>query len=203
MIRALLCLALAASSPAAGLQDEDVYYAPIEEGGAAPAAPPRPQGSFLSRARLQAFDIATGRPVEGAEIFVEGVFLGVSPLQLQGWLAPRPSLAVAARAPGYAEGLRPALRFPAEGSVAVALASERAAGWYTTPAWAVGLGLLAASALAYDTKAPAPGLALAGGGLAVISLSQLTARLVHLPRLRKRAEAYNSRDEAVPPLDTR
>jgi hypothetical protein len=186
------------------LQDEDVYYAPIDDAGrAAPAdgaSAPLP-GSFVSRARLHAFDIADGRPVEGAEIFLAGAYLGRSPLELRDHLIKAPQMAVSARLDGYHEGLREAVGIPVEGPLAVALVSERAASGYTTPAWVVGLLAMAAAAAVYDSSHSAPGLALLGGGMAVISLSQLTARWFHLPALRKRADAYNRQSEPAPPWD--
>ena len=157
-----------------------------------------PQGAFLSRASIHAFDIASGKAVEGAEVFVAGAYLGRTPLQLKEHVVPKPQPPVAVRMDGYAEGLRPAVSVPADGQVAVALASDSSAGWYTTPAWVLGLGLLAASAAVYDANNSAPGLALAGGGMAVISLSQLAARFMHLPALRRKADAYNASPQPVP-----
>lgn len=220
MIRALAfaCLCLLAPlraedapqplSPAAGaeeLRDEDVYYAPIDDSadGATPSAQALPQGAYVSRARIHAFDIATGQAVDSAELFLGGVYIGRSPLVLKEHVVGKPLPPLAARLDGYSEGERPAVDIPADGAAVVALASERSAGWYTTPAWVLGLGLLGASAALYDANNSGPGLALAGGGLAVISLSQLTARFVHLPGLRKRAEAYNASTVAAPPLDAK
>ncbi len=190
----------------AALTDEDVYYAPIDEpqdasASAQAAAPALAPGAFLSRARVSAFDIADQSPVQGAEVFLAGQYLGRTPLQLEDRLIGKPVLEVDARKDGYSEGLRPAVVFPAAGELAVALVSDDAASWYTTPAWAVGLGLLVASAAVYDANNSTPGLALAGGGLAVISLSQLSARFLHLPSLRRKADAYNGRSEPVPALD--
>jgi hypothetical protein len=200
-LRADLSATAAAGDDA--LKDEDVYYAPIDEQaeGATPTVQALSPGSYVSQAKVNAFDIANGRPVEGAEIFLAGAYLGRSPLQLQGAVISKPQLSLSARADGYSEGLRPAVTVPAEGTVAVALAPENAAGWYTTPAWAVGLGLLVASAIIYDANNSGPGLSLAGGGLGVIALSQITARFVHLPGLRRKAEAYNAQGAAAPPLD--
>lgn len=188
-----------------GLRDEDVYYAPIDDGatGDTATAQKAPAGSFLSQARLFAFDIGTGKPVEGAELFLAGAYLGRSPLALKDHLVDRPLLPVSARFKDYSEGLRPGVAVPAQGAVAVALASDRSAGWYTTPAWVLGLGLLAASAAVYDASNSGPGLAMAAGGLAVISLSQMSARFVHLPALRRKAEAYNQASEPAPPHEDR
>lgn len=194
---------LAAEEPAA-LQDEDVYYAPIDEDGrtdAAVGAPAPAPGSFVSRARLHAFNIADGRPVEGAEIFLAGAYLGRSPLDLQDQLIKAPQLAVSARLDGYREGTREAVKIPVEGPLAVALVSDRAAAKYTNAAWALGLGMLVAAGVVYDANNSTPGLAWLGGGLAVISFSQLTARWFHLPALRKRADAYNRQSEPAPPWD--
>lgn len=201
---------LSASAAGDGLSDEDVYYAPIDDGAAEPAsataqapAQAASQGSVLSHARLFAYDIRNGQPLEGAELFVDGAYQGRSPLRLSDLLVSKPLLPVSARLDGYDEGQRPGVAIPADGDVGVALASQSAASWYTTPAWVVGLGLLAVSAAVYDSNNSAPGLAAAGGGLAVISLSQLAARLLHLPALRRRAQAANGQSSPMPPLDRR
>lgn len=201
----------AVSANADALSDDDVYYAPIDDNasdtadavavGDSVSAQALPQGSFLSHARFYAYDLSTGRTLQGAELFIDGVYVGTSPLDLTDHLVGEPVLPLSARMNGYSEGLRPAVQFPAEGAVSVALVSDSAASWYTGPAWVVGLGLLAASALVYDSNNAAPGLAAAGGGLAVISLSQLEARFIHLPALRRRAKAINARSEAAPPGD--
>lgn len=185
------------------LKDDDVYYAPIEDQpeGATPTVQAMAPGSYVSQAKVNAFNIADGKPVEGAEIFLAGQYLGRSPLQLQGTVISKPLVALSARADGFDEGLREAVQVPVEGVVNVALADQHAAGWYTKPAWVVGLGLLAASAVIYDANNSAPGLSVAGGGLGIIALSQLTARFVHLPGLRKRAEAYNAQGAPAPPSD--
>jgi hypothetical protein len=186
------------------LKDEDVYYAPIDDQpeGATPTVQALSPGSFVSQAKVTAFDIADGKPVEGAELFLAGTYLGRAPLQLQGTVISKPQIAISARADGYDEGLRPAVSVPADGTVAVAMASEHAARWYTTPAWVVGLCLLGASAAVYDANNSGPGLSLAGGGLGIIALSQLTARFLHLPSLRRKAEAYNAQGAPAPPLDS-
>jgi hypothetical protein len=193
----------AATSNDDALKDDDVYYAPIEDQpeGATPTVQALAPGSYVSQAKVNAFNIANGKPVEGAEIFLAGQYLGRSPLQLQGTVISKPLVALSARADGFDEGSREAVQVPADGVVNVALADQHAAGWYTTPAWVVGLGLLAASAVVYDANNSAPGLAVAGGGLGIIALSQLTARFVHLPGLRKRAEAYNSQGAPAPPME--
>lgn len=216
MIKALLTVLLLGSSvlradltatAGAGddaLKDEDVYYAPIEDQpeGATPTVQAMAPGAFVSQAKVSAFDIASGKPVEDAEIFLAGQYLGRSPLQLQGTVISKPLVALSARADGYDEGARDAVQVPAEGVVNIALANQHAAGWYTAPAWVVGLGLLVASAVVYDANNSAPGLAVAGGGLGIIALSQLSARFVHLPGLRRRAEAYNAQTAPAPPIDS-
>lgn len=201
--------AVSANASADALGDDDVYYAPIDDVAAdtteavaaSASAQTLPQGSFLSHARFYAYDLSTGKTLQGAELFMDGTYVGNSPLDLTDHLVGKPVLSLSARMDGYSEGLRPAVQFPAEGAVSVALVADNAASWYTTPAWVVGLGLLAASALTYDNNRPSSGLAAAGGGLAVISLSQLGARFIHLPALRRRAKAINEHSEPAPPMD--
>lgn len=189
------------------LRDEDVYYGPVEDDagaaeGVSASAEPLPQGSYLSHASIEAVDARSGEPLEGAELFLDGVYLGASPLTLAGRVIDRPLLPLAARKEGYTEGLRPGVAVPEDGVLKVAMAPTTAARWYTQPAWVIGLGLLAASAVVYDSKAPGAGLALVSGGVGVISLSQLAARYVHLPALRRKAERWNAGAQADPgPMD--
>jgi hypothetical protein len=189
------------------LRDEDVYYEALPDdgddaAGLSATAQPLAQGSYLSHARIEAVDARDGRLLTGAELFMQGSYLGRSPLTLAARVIDRPQVALGARLQDYAEGLRPAVSVPADGVVKVALAPETAARWYTNPSWIVGLGLLAASAAVYDANAPGTGLALVGGGVGIISLSQLMARWVHLPALRKKAEQWNAGPAADPgPLD--
>jgi hypothetical protein len=184
-------------------QDPDVYYAPLDEAEAltpsAAAAEAAGSGRHLSRARLRAF--AWGRPqldLGGAELYVDGALVGRSPLSLQGLLVSAQGVSLAARADGFEEALRPALRLPPEGSVAIALLPDDAAWPVTTPGWAVGLGLVVAGVLCYRSDAPGTGLSLAGGGLLSAGLTQLWARFVTLPRLRAAVDAYNAGPLAEP-----
>lgn len=186
-----------AAAAAAALEDEDVYYAPEDE-DAAGEAPGSMAGSLVSRAEIQVFDVATGAALPDAELFLGGAFIGRSPLTLDGRLLEKPLLSLAARREGCEDALRPAVALPVEGVVRVAMVRESSARWFSAPAWSVGLGLLAASAFVYDSHNTAPGLALLGGGVGVIALSQLMARLVYLPRLRRKAEAYNAALEPLP-----
>lgn len=192
-----------AAADSAALQDEDVYYAPLEsqpaEGqpdAAEPAVKLAP-GAYLSRATLHAVDFSDGRSLKGAELFLGSDYLGRSPLALQG-LVVAPGAELAVRMDGYHEASRPGLRLPAEGEVRVALLKEDPAGWYTTPAWVLGLGMLAGSVAVYRSDNTAPGLALVGGGVGLIALSQLAARFWHLPALRRDVDAYNAQPVPVP-----
>ena len=185
-----------------GQQDDDVYYAPdVAEDGATGATPSaavaQVQGAYVSRAQLHVIDFTSGHEVNGAELFLGPDYLGRSPLTLKG-LVVSPGTELGARLDGYEEALRPGLHLPADGEVRVALLRENAASWYTTPAWVLGLGLLAASVAVYRSDNTGPGLALVGGGVGVIALSQLTARFMHLPALRRQVQDYNASPQAVP-----
>jgi hypothetical protein len=198
----------ASPSAASGLQDEDIYYAP-EEGGDASGELGASQGavgslpgsaSYLSHAKLEPFEWGRpGQALEGVELFLNGQYLGKSPLSLDNYMVQRVTLPLTARREGYEEAERPQVKLPVEGPLRVALLSEGAARWYTTPAWILGLGLLGASVAVYNNGGnDNAGLGLAGGGLGVICVSQLWARFVHLPALRREVDAYNARMEAAP-----
>lgn len=183
---------------AEALDDPDVYYAPDDE-AAEPLSPTaQSPGSFVSRASIQAYDVADGRVLEGADLFLQGAFIGRSTLDLGGRVIDKPVVELDARLADCEDASRPAVALPAEGTVRIAMVSRRSARWYTAPGWAIGLGLLAAAAVVYDSHNTGPGLALVGGGVATIGLSQIMARLVHLPGLRRRAEALNARREPAP-----
>lgn len=195
------------TAAAGALQDEDVYYAPEEEGeasgvmggsqGAVGSLPG--SASYLSHARLVPFQWGhPEKPLEDVELFLNGQYLGKSPLNLDNFMVQRVQLSLTARKEGYEEAERPKVSVPVDGDLRIAMMDEGAAGWYTTPAWIVGLGLVAGAIGAYNGGSSSGGLALAGGGVGVIALSQLTARLVHLPAVRKDVEAYNQRFEPAP-----
>lgn len=197
----MLLAPLALAAEEAAMQDQDVYYAPdvAEDSpdGATPTAAALPQGAYVSRAMLRAFDYSSGKPLDGVELFLGHDYLGRSPLGLQGLVVGHDAV-LEARLEGYDEASRPGLRLPAEGEVSIALLRENPVGWYTTPSWVVGLGLLVGSVFVYRSDNPGPGLALVGGGVGLIALSQLAARFWHVPALRREVEAYNGRPEAAP-----
>jgi hypothetical protein len=193
----------AAAAPitaSAAAEDQDVYFAPLDDAaGDSAEASSAPVGSRLSRARLRAFAWGhPGRSVDGAELYLDGSLVGRSPLALDGVLVSAAGVSLAARADGYEEALRPRLDLPADGSVAVALLPEDAADAITLPGWAVGLGLVVAGVLTYQSASPGAGLGIAGGGLLCAALTQLWARFVTLPRLRAAVGAYNARPEPEP-----
>jgi hypothetical protein len=196
-----------AVSGSADAEDQDVYYAPEESGdasgemGASQGAVGSLPGSasYLSHARLVPFE--WGHPdkaLDGVELYLNGQFLGSSPLSLDGYMVQRTQLSLGARKDGYEESERANVKIPVEGDLRVALLSENAAGWYTTPAWLVGLGLILGAAAASNNGSGSTGVGLAGAGVGVIALSQLTARFIHLPALRRQVDAYNSKTEAAP-----
>jgi len=192
--------ATATAAPGADAE-EGIYYGPDPVSAGADALPAGAQAaSFLSHARITAFAWgAPQRALTGAEVVLNGTYLGTSPLELQGLLVEGGAPGrLALRLDGFSEGLRPALKLPAEGEVRVALLDDNAGAWISTPSWVLGLGLLAASVLAYRSESAQTGLGLAGGGIAVIAVSQLLLRWVAMPALRRAVRAYNARPEAAP-----
>jgi hypothetical protein len=155
--------------------------------------------SYLSHAKLEPFE--WGHPektLEGAELFLNGQFLGKSPLNLENFMVQRTTMALTARKDGYEEGERAQVKVPVEGSLRIALLSDNAASWYTTPAWLLGLCLIGGSVAAYSGGSGSTGIGLAAGGVGVITFSQLGARLLHMPALRRSVEEYNRRLEPAP-----
>lgn len=181
---------------------DGIYYGPdLGSKDASGAVAVQPQlGSYLSHARITAF--AWGSPqreLAGAEVVLNGEYLGKSPLVLQGLLVAGAAPAkVALRLDGYSEGLRPSVSLPQDGDLRVALLDDSAGAWISTPGWIAGLGLMGASVLAYRSESAQVGLGLAGGGIAVIAVSQLLLRWVALPALRHAVQAFNARPEAAP-----
>jgi hypothetical protein len=195
------------ASAGTGLEDQDIYYAPEESGevsgemGASQGAVGSLPGSasYLSHAKLLPFEWGhPDKPLEGVELFLNGQYLGKSPLSLDNFMVQRSALALTARKEGYEEGERAQVKVPVDGPLRIALLNENAASWYTTPAWLVGLGLIAGSVAAYSGGSGSTGIGLAAGGVGVIALSQLGARLLHLPALRRDVDAYNKQQEAAP-----
>ncbi len=195
------------SGGADALEDQDVYYAPEESGdsngvmggsqGAVGSLPG--SASYLSRARIIPF--AWGHPQEplkDVELFLNGQYLGKGPLTLENYMVKRAQLELSAHKEGYDEAQRPKVALPVEGDVRIALMDDSAASWYTTPAWLVGLGLVGGAVGAYNSGSNGAGLGLAGAGVSIIALSQLGARFMHLPALRRQVEEYNQRIEPNP-----
>jgi hypothetical protein len=196
-----------AVSASTGLQDEDIYYAPEENGdasgemGASQGAVGSLAGSasYLSHAQIVPFEWGhPERRLEGVELFLNGQYLGKSPLGLDNFMVQRSALALTARKEGYEEAERATVKVPVDGPLRIALLNENVASWYTTPSWLLGLGLIAGSVAAYSGGSGSTGIGLAGGGVGVIALSQLAARLLHLPALRRQVDAYNRQTEAAP-----
>jgi hypothetical protein len=199
-----LALAGALAAEEGEFKPEDALYAPEDvTGSAEDAASPAPQGgSFYSSAKIVVSDFS--RPatlLEGAELFIDGQYLGKSPLQLSGLLISKPTVALSARLPGYDEALRPAVQFPAEGEVRISALGDNAVSWYTTQSWVVGLLMIGGAIAAYSQNSQEgsqAGIALVGGGVAVIGISQAVARIFHLPALRRDLEALNAKPAPRP-----
>jgi hypothetical protein len=154
MLRVLLMTVLFLAGAGLRADDDfqpgDALYAPEEETSTAAAAGPRLNASYYSTAKITVLDLGRdGAGLEGAELFIDGRFVGKSPLDLSGFLISKPAVALSARLAGYDEALRPALRIPPEGEVRVVMAGDNAASWYTTPSWIAGLLMLGGAVAAY------------------------------------------------------
>ena len=197
------------TQPAAGsgqeasedFRPEDALYAP-EEMTYTAAAAETGRATFYSSAKLVALDIShPAVPLEDAELFLDGNYVGKSPLSLEAYLVDKPSLALTARLPGWREASRLALLLPADGDVRIYLAGEGSTSWYTRPAFGIGLAMLAGSIAAYSQNSPsttALGTGLVAGGVSVIAVTQVIARFFHLPALIARADALNAKAEPAP-----
>jgi hypothetical protein len=196
---ALAGLGRADETDSSDFQPSDALYAPEN---ASPSAAAELRATYYSTARLSVVDAGHGmRPLEGAELFIDGKYVGKSPLDLSGFLVDKPSVALSARLGGYNEALRPALSLPAEGEARIAMSGDNAASWYTTPAFVVGLLAMGGAVAVYAQNDPSTsdsGLALVCGGVAVIALSQAVAHFIHLPALEKSTAALNARPEPLP-----
>jgi hypothetical protein len=189
-------------------QPADALYAPEDitysAGTQAQAPAPQESASYYSQAKIVACDFGHGnRPLEGAEIFIEGQYVGKSPLSLTRFLIEKPEINMTARLEGYDEALRPAMHLPAEGEARIYLVGTNAASWYTVPSMVLGVLALGGSVAAYAQAQRHPGssqlgLGLVLGGTGIIALSQIIAHGLHLPALSKRMQELNSKPEAQP-----
>ena len=199
----ILCGLLALASPAAAEENEtfqpgDVLYAPEEMSPTADVAAPAGKASFYSTATIEAIDFGSSKSLLGAELFLDGIYVGKSPLQLTGFLVKKERLSLTARKEGYAESERPAFILPPEGRANIYLVGDHAVSWYTTPAFIAGLAMLAGSVAAYSQNSGELGLGLVAGGLGTIGFTQCFARFWHLPALKKSCELKNSAPESAP-----
>ena len=189
---------------ASDFQPGDALYAPEEESGTAEsAAVSAPRGaSYYSTAKISAVDFGhDSRPIEGAEFFIDGRFVGKSPLDLSGFLINKPAVTLTARLAGYHEAAREAVHIPAEGEARILMVGDNAVSWYTTPSWVTGLLLLGGAVAAYSNGSngnSSTGIALVSGGVGVIVISQAIARLIHLPGLDKDVAALNAKGDPIP-----
>ncbi len=192
---------LSATAAQAQEGEEGIYYGQTVAADATGATlPAAAGGSYLSHARITAFAWGSpGQELKGAEVVLNGEYLGRSPLLLKGLLVDGGApVKLSLHLEGYSEGQRPAVHLPEEGDLRVALLDDNAEGWISTPAWIAGLGLVAASVLAYRSETSQVGLGLAGGGIAVIAVSQLLVRWLGQPALRRAVQAFNNRPEPAP-----
>lgn len=195
--------ATAAAAAGADFQSSDVLYAPEDSSADMQVTQTTQAGaSYYSQARLVVFDFGhEDRLLDGAELFIDGQFMGNSPVTLNGFLVNKPKAVFSARLPGYRESARSNFALPAQGDVRIYLMGDNAAAWYTTPSFVVGLIAMGASIFAYSQNQSGSsnaGLSLAIGGAGVIALSQSIAHFIYLPGLEKKMARKNSSSEALP-----
>jgi hypothetical protein len=198
---ALLAPCFAAAQDEEPYTDADTLYAPEEASPTAETAA-APAGSYYSEAVLRCFEAGDpSREIQGAELFLEGQYMGKSPLSLDRFLVAKPLTLFEARHADWGEGSRPGMRLPAEGEARIYLPGEGAARWYTLPGWVLGLGLIAGSAAVYAQRSESStsaGTGMVIGGVALIGITQAVARLFHLPSLEKEARRLNASPEPRP-----
>ncbi len=187
------------------LREADVYYAPEETGetsgqmGASSSAT-LTAGTFYSRAVVRAYSGLDRKPLDGAELFLNGEFIGKSPTNLTEFLVAKESYPLSARLDGWVEAQRPQVAVPREGELRVYLAPEDAGAWYTLPGSLGGMTLLVLGLISYSSEGGGPqvGLSLAGAGVGLIALTQGLSRYVHAPALRRSVERLNADPQAAP-----
>lgn len=193
---------------AAPAEDETRYFAPEEASPTAAAAPSdeAQSASFYSSARVRVF--AWPNPehlLSDAEVFIDGQYAGKSPLELSSAHIARPRVAVSARLGGI-ESLRPAVIFPREGELRIAMLDPDAGSWYSSPAFVLSVAMLVGSLVSYAQQTPesnAIGHGLVIGSVSLVAITQGIAQWWHKPRLARGAADYNAQSEAAPALGGR
>ncbi len=189
---------------AAPAEDDTRYFAPEERSPTAEVG--ASSASFYSSARVRVF--AWPDPehlLSDAEIFIEGQFAGKSPLNLSSVLIAKPRVAVSSRL-GNIEVSRPAVVFPPEGELRIAMLDPDAGSWYTSPAFVAGVAMLVGSLVSFAQLTPESnsiGMGLMIGSASLVGLTQGIAYLWHRPKLTRGAAEYNAQSEAAPALGGR
>ena len=185
-------------------EDDTRYFAPEESTPTAQAA--EGSASFYSSARVKVFAWPDpARLIDEAEVFIEGRFAGKSPLELSGALIAKPRVEVSARLEGI-EALRPAVTFPREGELRVAMLDPDAGSWYSKPAFVASVAMLLGSLVSYAQQTPESnniGNGLVIGAVSLVAVTQGFLQWWHKPRLARGAAEYNAQSEAAPALDGR
>jgi hypothetical protein len=183
-------------------QPGDALYAPQDLTPAATDNSATSQASFYSTAKLSVMDFAhPGKNLDGADLFIDGKYVGKSPVELSGYLIDKPMVSISATLDGYREAIRPAVKLPADGEAQIAMLGDNAVSWYTTPSFILGLLMLGGAVVSYaqdSSQSSSLGLGLVCGGVGVIALSQIVARFFHLPALERSVQALNAKPEPIP-----
>lgn len=187
------------------LRESDVYFAPEDLGEytgqmGASSSVTLAAGTFYSRAHVRAYSGVDRKLLDGTELFLDGQFIGKSPVELTEFLVARDRYPLTARLDGWSEAQRPAISVPRDGELRIYLAPEDAGAWYTLPGALGGMTLLVLGLVTYSNTngGPQVGLSLAGAGVGLIALTQGLARYVHAPALRRQVERMNAGSEAAP-----
>lgn len=183
-------------------QPSDTYYAPAPESPAAATAEEGLQASYYSTAHLDVVELGNPqKKVSGVELFIDGHYVGMSPLDLSGYLMNKSSVSLSSHLDGYGDATRPNFQLPAQGEVQLVMANDDAVDWYTIPCYVLGLLMVAGGPAVYaenNSNSDEVGLGLVIGGLAVVLVSQLIAHQLQIPSMRQAAKTLNAKPDPIP-----
>jgi hypothetical protein len=183
-------------------QPSDTYYAPAPESAAAATPEEGLQASYYSTAHIDVVELGNPqKKVPGVELFIDGHYVGMSPLDLSGYLMNKSSVSLSSHLDGYSDATRPNFHLPAQGEVQVVMANDAAVDWYTLPCYVLGLLMVAGGPAVYaenNSNSDEVGLGLVIGGLAVVLVSQLIARQIQIPAMRQAAKTLNAKPDPIP-----
>jgi hypothetical protein len=190
-VRRALLNFLLASLPLQALA-EGVAAPQFESLPATSSAPARE--SFYITADVRVHRLGKEESLEGLSVFLDGQLVGQSPLNLSGYLVNRQTATLSVAGAGYLESFRYDVDIPAGGVLDIAVLEENPSRAYTRPAFLLGLALMAGSLVAYaQPEGEQAGLAMLSGGIGLVCLTQIVARWIRLPILKKNLAEHNQR----------